>query len=138
MIDKFLLLASPRRHDLDAPARPDRERFGQHLTILDIMRQKHEARGRFVEIELRQESIEDLSRGEALVGARIIGSVAPVLECAEEEDLDAKLSGLLDCSEYIGFLDALRIDALAALNRRERRDAVAQPRCLFEFQILGR
>src|SRR5208282_5135537 len=61
---------------------------------------------------------------------------APVLVSAEEERLDAELSRVLAHGEHVGFGDRARIDALLALDRRQRADAVAQPRRLFEVKRL--
>ena len=67
-----------------------------------------------------------------------IGAVAPVLPVAEEEHLDAELPRLLVEGEDIRLLDRLRVDALHALNRRERRQAVAAARGALELELLGR
>ncbi len=101
------------------------------------MAQEHEARRGPVEIELRQERVEHLLARQSPVGARKIGAVAPVLVGAEEEHLDAELPRLLGDREHVGFGDRARIDALLALDRRERADAVAQPRRALEIERRG-
>ncbi len=137
MIDKVFLFAALRRRDLDAMAGALAQRLLQNLAVLDLVRQQHEPRRRLVGIELRQEGIEHFARTEALVGARKIGAIAPVLIGAEEEDFDAELSGLLGNGEDIGLLDGMRIDPLHALDVGERGDAVAQPRRALIVEHLG-
>ena len=66
---------------------------------------KQDERGQgLVVIELGEERAEDFGLGEALVGAREIGAIAPVLTRAEEENLDAGVAGLLGDGEKVGFV----------------------------------
>ena len=138
LIDELAFLAALRHGDLDAwPARSSKASVEQ-AAILDLVRQQDEPRRRLVRVELREKGAEHLAGVEALVGAREIGAVAPVLTGAEEEHLDAELPGLFGDGENIGLLDAARIDALRALDGGERGDAVAQPRGALEFERFGR
>ena len=101
------------------------------------MAQEHEARRGTVEVELRQERVEHLLARQSAIGARKIGAVAPVLIGAEEEHLDAELPRLVSDREHVRFGDRARIDALLALNRGERADAVAKPGRAFEVERRG-
>ncbi len=113
------------------------QHLAQGLGARNRVAQQHEARGRPVEVELRQKGVEHLLAGESPVGAGKIGAVAPVLVGAEEERLDAELPRLLADREHVRFGDRARIDALLALDRRQRADPVAQPRRLLEFKPGG-
>ena len=137
VIHQLLLLAALGRGDLDLVAHANAQGLGQHIAILDLVGEQHEARGGLIRIELRQKGVEHLARRQAAVGAGVIGTVAPVLEGAEKEHLNGELSGLIGDGEDVGFLGVARIDSLLALNGRERRDAVAQARGALEFQRLG-
>ncbi len=97
------------------------------------MGKQNEARRRLVRVKLGQKGIEDLVWREALVGARKIGAIAPILIGPEKKDLDAELSGLFDDGENIRLFDGLGVDALRALDGGERGDAVAQPCRAFEL-----
>src|SRR5262245_25569775 len=81
-----------------------------------------------VVVELGDEGFQYFLDRHASVGAREIGAVAPIVAVAEEEDLDASLPGVLMRGKNVGFLDALRVDALARLNMAERGEAVAKTR----------
>ncbi|OIQ67457.1 hypothetical protein GALL_509640 [mine drainage metagenome] len=104
---------------------------------MDLVRQQDETGRRLVVVELRQEGIEHFALRQALVGARKIGAVAPVLPGTKEEDLDTGISALLMDGEHVGFLDRARIDALLRLDRRQRRETVAVKGCGFEFELGG-
>ena len=69
------------------------------------MRKQNEPRRRLVGVELREKRVEDLGWREALVGARKIGAIAPVLKSPEKKHLDAELSGLFDDGEDIRLFD---------------------------------
>ena len=88
-------------------------------------------------VKLREKGVEHFRLGQARVGAREIGAVAPVLIGAEEKRLDAEAPRLLGDGEDVGLFDRARIDPLRALNGGERRNAVAQPRRALEFEPLG-
>ena len=103
----------------------------------DRVAQQHEPRRRALEVELRQKGVEHLLGSERPVGAGKVGAVAPVLIGAEEERLDAELPRLLGDREHVGLRNRARIDALLALDRRERADPVAQARRLLEFERGG-
>ena len=138
VIDQFLPLPALRHRDLDAPFLPRRKSGGEQFAIVEIpVEQDERGRGPLV-VELRHEGAEHLRRRQRLVGARKIGAVAPVLEGAEEEHLDAELARVLVDREDVRLLDPLRIDALFALDRGQRRDPVAQARGALEFELLGR
>ena len=64
-----------------------------------------QARRRLVGVKLREKRVEHLAWREALVGARKIGAIAPVLVGAEEKHLDAELPGLFDDGENVRLLD---------------------------------
>ena len=121
MVDQFLLLTALRQADLDLAAVFQRERFGEQRSILDLVREEDAARRRLVVIELREERTEHLARFERAVGTREIGAVAPVLAGAEEEHLDAGVPAPADTRRTRPLLHAARIDPLAGLGRRERR-----------------
>ena len=133
-VNEILLFAAPRRADRDAMAGARAQDLAQGLGARNRVAQQHEARRRPFEVELREKGVEHLLAGERPVGARKIGAVAPVLVGAEEERLDAEYARLLGDGEHVGFGDRARIDALLALDRRQRADAVAQPRRLFEVE----
>ena len=111
-----------------------RQRRRHQFRILDLVREQDEARRGLVVVELREEGGQHLLRAHRLVGLREIGAVAPVLPVAEEEHLDAELAGLLVEGEHVRLLDRLRVDALHALDRRERREPVAVARRALEFE----
>src|SRR5580704_7312757 len=138
MRHEIALLAALRLDDLEARARACGERFAQQLLLLDLMGQKDELRRRLVVVELGQEGAEHLGIAQAGIGLRKIGAVAPILEVAEEEGLDAEMAGLAGEREDIRLLGRLRIDVLARLDRRERGDSVAQPRGALELESVGR
>jgi len=138
VLDELLLFAAPRRADADAMARARAQRRAQRVMALDIVREQHEPRRRPLQIELREKGVEHRRGAEAAVGAREIGAVAPVLVGAEEEHLDAELPRFLGDREHVGLGNALRVDALFALDRRQRGDAVTQPRRLLEGERFGR
>ena len=104
------------------------QRLGQQVGILDIMRHQDQARRRLVVIELRDEGGEHLAGLDLAVMAREEGLIAPVLAGAEEEDLDAGAAAILGDGDHIGFLDALRIDALVGGDSGDGADPVAQAR----------
>ena len=101
------------------------------------MRQQDEAGGGLVRIELREKGVEHLRLAQRPVGARKVGTIAPVLKGAEEKHLDAELARLLDDREDIRLLHRPGIDPLLALNCRQRGDAVAQTRGTLELQLFG-
>src|SRR5262245_49033939 len=98
------------------------------------MREEDTARRWLVVVELREKRAEHLTRLERAVGAWKIGAVPPVLAGAEEEHLDAGISGLLMHGEDVRLFDTARIDALARLDRRERREPVAIDRGALEVE----
>ena len=98
---------------------------------------EHEARRRAVLVELADEGFEHFGVGERGVGARAEGVVAPVLEGAEEEDLDAELAAFLVDGEDVGFLDAVGGEVALALDQRERREAVAEQGGALEVERCG-
>ena len=102
------------------------------------MREQHQARRGALAIELADESIQHLGRRQGFVGLREIGPVAPVLEGAEEEDLDAELPGLLVDGEDIRLFDALRVDVLARRDGREGGKPVPEARRRLELHLVGR
>ncbi len=135
MGDQFLLLAALGRRDFDLEAGLDRQRVGQQLGFLDLVRQQDQFRRRLVVVELRQERGQHFFRRERFLRAREIGAVAPVLAGAEEEHLDAGIAALLMDGEHVGFFHGARIDALLRLDRRQRREAVAIKRRGLEFEF---
>ena len=138
MLDEVLLLAALRNGDLDPRAVLLGERLGEQLVLLDVVAEQDQLRHRLVVVELCQERAEHGGAVEALVGAREIGAVAPVLPGAEEEDLDDRLAALLVAGEEIGLLEGPRIDALRALDMGEGREAVAIDGGGLEIEPLGR
>src|SRR5207248_9262710 len=134
MVDQLLLLAALRGRDLDLMPALDRERFAEQRAVLDLVRQEDATRRRLIVIELRQKRAEHFARFERAVRAREVGAVAPVLTGAEEEHLDARISALLVHGEHVGVLHAARVDALARLDRRERREPVAVNRGTLEIE----
>ena len=137
VVHEFALLAALRREHFDAAAKPRGQHFFKQRAVLDRMREKDAARRRVLLIKLRKKGVEDFGLGQRRVGAGEVGAIAPVLIGAKEERFDAEASGVLGDGEDVGFFDAARIDPLRALNRRERRDAVAQPRRALKLQSLG-
>jgi len=101
------------------------------------MRQQDQLRRRLVVVELREERAQHLAGLEALVGARKVRAVAPVLPGAEEEHLDAGLSALLMDGEDVGLLDRLRVDALVRLHVRQRGETVAVAGGGLEIETVG-
>ncbi len=138
MFDQFALLPALGRQHLDAPFRANVERVLQNLAILDFMREQNQRRGRVLAVKLRQKRPQHLLFREALIGARKIGAVAPVLKGAKKERLDAEAPRVLGDREDVGLFDGMRIDSLRALYRRQRGDAVAQSRRALELQSLRR
>jgi hypothetical protein len=67
----------------------------------------------------------------------IIGAVAPILERAEKEHLDAALSAFLGQAEHIRLVDALRIDALGLGDEAHGLDAVTEAGGTFEVKFSG-
>ena len=114
------------------------QHLAEGLRARNGVAEQHEARRRAVEIELREERVEHLLGRQRPVGARKIGAVAPVLVGAEEEHLDAELPRLLGDGEHVGLGNRARIDALLALDRGERADAVAQAGRALEIERRGR
>ena len=102
------------------------------------MREQHETCWRLVGIELCEESVEHFCLAHAFISARKISAIAPVLECAEEEDFHAELARLFDNGKDIRLFHRARIDPLLALYGRKRSNTIAQPRRALEFQRLGR
>jgi hypothetical protein len=80
---------------------------------------------------LREKGVEHVRCRQRAVGARIIGGVAPVLEGAEEEHLDAELPGLFDDGEDIGFLDMARVDRPAPPESAESAAMRSRSRAAF-------
>ena len=113
------------------------ERLLQKLLLVHAVRKQDRTRARLVVIELRKEGAQHLGRFHRRVCLGKIGAVAPVLAGAEEEHLNADLPALLMDGEDIGFLDALRIDALMALDMAECCQPVAIDRSPFEIQVFG-
>ena len=138
VVDEVLPLAAARAVDLHTVLDPARQRGGHQLRILDEVAGQDRARRRLVVVELSDERAEHLVGRHGPVGLREIGPVAPVLEIPEEEHLDAELAGLLVEGEHVGLLDALGVDALHALDRRERRDPVAEAGGTLELHRFGR
>src|SRR5262249_43404296 len=68
---------------------------------------------------------EHLAGRKRAVGLGEIRAIAPVLAGAEKEHLHAVEAAGLMHGEYVGLLDAVRIDALMRLHRRERGQTVA-------------
>ncbi|MEY9407157.1 hypothetical protein ABH989_001623 [Bradyrhizobium ottawaense] len=116
----------------------DRERIGEQLALLDLVREQDVPRRRLVVVELGEEGAEHLFGGVRLLRARKIGPVAPVLAGAEEEHLDAGEAALLMDGEHVGFLDGARIDALLRLDRRQSGEAVAVECGALELELTGR
>ena len=77
---------------------------------------------------------EHLTGFERAIGARKIRAVAPVLPGAKEEHLDARIAALLMHGEHVGLFHRARVDALARLHGRERREAVAIDRGTLEIE----
>ncbi len=95
------------------------------------------ARGdRLVVVELRQERAQHLARLQRRIGLRKIGAVAPVLAGAEEKHLDADLAALLMDGENVRLINAVRVDALMALDMRQRRQPVAIDRRALEIELV--
>ncbi len=137
MLDELTLLAALRRRDLHPFLHAHIERVLEHLAVLDLVRKQNERRGRVLAVKLREKGRQHLGFGKRLVGARIISAIAPVLIGAKEEGLDAETPGVLGDREDVRLLDASRIDALRALDRRKRRNAVSEPRGALELQSFG-
>ena len=102
------------------------------------MADQHQPRDRLVVVELADEGGHDRRVGVALVDAREVGAVAPVLAGAEEEHLHAGLAALGAEGEDVGLLHRLGIDLGVLGDRGQGADAVAQPRGLFELHLVGR
>ncbi len=134
MVDQLTLLAALWHGDFDllvvafAPGRLEQR------PALDLMRKQHEARRRTFVVELSEKGLQHFAGAEAPVGLRRVGTVAPVLIRAEEEHFDQELARLFEHGEDVGFLRDLGVDALRALDRGERRDAVAQSRRPLELE----
>ena len=101
------------------------------------MRQQNKLRWSLIVVELGDERFEHLRHRDALVGAREIGPVAPVIAGAEEEHLNADLAAILMDGEDVCFLDALRIDALMTLDVAECSQPVAVDSGPFKIQVFG-
>ena len=93
---------------------------------------------RLVIVELRNEGFQNLGDFQRLVGARVIGAIAPVLPCSEKENLDAGLTALGVGGENIRFINPLWINALMGLHMAERRQPVAVDGGTLEIECLGR
>src|SRR5438874_1370263 len=78
-----------------------------------------------VGVKLGEKGIEHFFRRKALVGARKIGAIAPVLIRPEEKNFDTELSRLFGDCEHICLVDRPRVDSLATLDSGKRGDAVA-------------
>src|SRR5262249_44263663 len=128
MLNKIASLATHRLADLDLATCAQRQGFGEQPAPADVVRQEHELWRRLIIVELGDERLEHLLDRKALVGAREIGAVAPVIAGAEDEDLDASLPRLLMSGEDIRLFDIVRVNALARLDVAERGQAVAQAR----------
>ena len=102
------------------------------------MRQQDEPGRGLVVVELGQERRQNLLGRRRFVAPRKVGAVAPVLPVAEEKHLDAELARLLGDGEHVGVLDRVGVDALHALDGRERRETVAVARRALEFEVLRR
>lgn len=70
------------------------------------------------------------------IGLREIGAVAPVLAGAEKEYLNTGNTAFMVDGKDIRFLDTGGIDALMALDVRERRQPVAIDGSALEIEIL--
>ena len=128
MLDQLALLAAHRLGYRDLVPGAQRQSLGEQTARRNVVRKEDELRRRLVVVELGNEGFQHLLHGEALVGAREIGPVAPIVAATEEEHLDAGLARLLMRGEYVGLLHRLRIDALARLDVAERRQPVAEAR----------
>ena len=128
MLDQVALLAAHRPHHRDLVSGAERQRLGEQPACRNLVREQDELRRRLVVVELRDERLQHLLDREALVGAREIGAVAPIVAAAEEEHLDAGLPRLLMRGEHVGLLHRLRVDALARLDVAERGQPVAEAR----------
>src|SRR5215468_10446748 len=128
MLNKVAPLATHRLADLDLASCAQRQGFGEQPATCDVVRQEHELWRRLIIVELGHERLEHLLNRKTLVGAREVGAIAPVIAGAEDEHLDAGLPRLLVRGEDIRLFDAVRVDALARLDVRERGQAIAKAR----------
>jgi len=125
VFDQFALFAPARHGDRDFAVGAFGERLLQQVAFRDVVGQKHQTRAGLVVVKLRQETLQNLRCREALVGAREIGAIAPVLPGAKEKHLNAGLAAVLEAGKDIGFIDRMRIDALVRLDMGEGREPVA-------------
>ena len=132
------LLAALRCQHLDAPLGLQAQRLLEQRALRNVVAQEQLLGRIAVVVELRQERVEHLDHFDAFVVLRKIRTVAPILSRAEEEHLDAGLSAFLMRGEKISLVDRVRIDTLIELDMRERANAIAQPRRLFEIERFGR
>ncbi len=125
VLDELALVAALRRGQLHLAAGAHRQRFLHQRGVGHLLAQQHQLRRRLVVVELADESSQHFLAGRGLVVAREIGAVAPVLAAAEEEHLDAGLSGLARGRDHVGLVDVLHVDVLPRLDVGEGPDAVA-------------
>src|ERR1700681_3125064 len=100
------------------------------------MAQQHKRGFWAVIVKLTNEGGQHLLDRKLPVVAREIGSVAPILAAAEEEDLDASLTASLICGDHVGINNSRDVNVLMPLDQRQGADSIAdQGRCL-EIQNL--
>ena len=87
VFDEIPFFALSRHGDLDSVAGAFAQGLREHAAILDFVGKQNQARRRLVRVKLREKGIEDLARREALVGARKIGAIAPILIGPEKKRL---------------------------------------------------
>ena len=138
MLNQRGLFAPLRHRHFNLTASQRRQCLLQQFALLDFGGQQHQPRHRLAVVELRQERRENFGRIVGAVGLGIIGPVAPVLERAEEEHLDAGLATFLRQAEDIRLADRLRINALRLGDETHCLDAVAIGRGALEIQRFRR
>jgi len=138
MFDQFALFAPARHGDRDLAVGTFGERLLQQVAFRNVVGQKHQTRARLVVVKLRQETLQNLRRREALVGAGEIGAIAPVLSGAKEKHLNAGLAAVLEAGKDIGFIDRMRVDALVRLDMGKSGEPVAIDCGGFEVQAFRR
>ncbi len=139
VLDQLLLLASLRHRDLDPAAGPHRQRLRQQRLLGQRLGQEQERRRLPLAVELGDERLNDLGQLAVPRVRGIVGAVAVVAPTPIEEDLDADLPAGTVGRDHVGVLDGRGVDALAALDVRQRLQAVAQHGRRLELQpVRGR